>query len=199
MSKPHVSNEGGDSLAGSETTEDSSQMVKFESYQKVLSQKKAQDEKLRDMQSKLAEFEAAEATKLEAQLRDEKRHDEIIQTLKQKNEELSGRLGQVQGEIANSIKRQALEREIGGFAHPDYARFAQLDSIGLTEDGSVDTETLGREAKRIRETHPHLLKASVPNLPNGAPASAVNGNKTEPTAKELYIAEMEARTGLKLS
>lgn len=199
MSKPIVSDEGeATKVTSGDESSDSSQMVKYESYAKVLSQKKAQDEKLRELQSKLAEHDAAEAVKREAQLRDEKRHDEIISELKKQNEALSGRLGQVQSEIANSMKRQALEREIGGFAHPDYAKFAQLDSIPLAEDGSVDLEALSREAARIREVHPHLLKTSPASLPNGSPVSAVGGTKPAPTAEELYYAEIEERTGIKI-
>ncbi len=173
MSKPIVGNEGeGSTVVSDDASDDSSQMVKFESYQKVLSQKKAQDEKLREAQSKLAEYEAAEAVKVEAKLREEKRYDEIISALKTQKEEAVSRLGQVQTEIVESVKRQALESLIGGFAHPDYAKFAQLDSIGLNADGTVDVEALSREATRIREVHPHLLKPAATTVQSGTPRTA---------------------------
>ncbi len=174
MTTPNAGSDGKDG-AGSAKPEDKPDHVSFESWTKLLDQKKAQDAKLKEAADKLAKYEADEKAKADAQLLAEKRHEEIIANQKAEIEKLTNSFGQVKVEIANSLKRQALEREIGGFAHPDYASFAKLDSIELLEDGSVDATSVGNEAKRLRESHPHLLKQVQPTqLPNGTPDNAFN-------------------------
>ena len=159
-------------VAGSDTPDDSNQTVKYATFQKLLDQKKAQDTRLAEQAIKLAEFEAAEAAKKEQALRDEKKHDEIIANLKLETTQLNGKLAKVQTDIQESIKRQALETMIGGFAHASYSSFAQLDKIALLEDGTVDQESLTLEAKRLKESHPNLLKTPATPLPSGAPRAA---------------------------
>jgi hypothetical protein len=198
MESPNVSDVGTEGASGA-TPEGSSQQVSYETFSKLLGQKKSVEAKLKAQDDELAKYRAAEKEKAEAQLRAEKKHDEIIAALKAENEKLAGSLGSVKTEIANSMKRQALEREIGGFAHPEYAKFANLDAIPLLEDGSLDVEALGKEAARLREQHPHLLKPSQPNnLPNGAPPSAVGATPPAPSERDLYYAHMEKIVGVPL-
>lgn len=183
MTTPNAGSEGTES-AGSAKIEGKPDMVSHESFTKLLDQKKSGDAKVRELTEQLAVFQNAEKEKAEAQLRAEKKHDEIIEALKADNAKLAESLGGMKTEIANSLKLQSLEREIGGFAHPEYAKFANLDAIPLLEDGTVDTDALGKEAKRIREVHPHLLKPAQPNnLPNGTPNNAFN--KTPPGVNDV--------------
>lgn len=183
MTTPNAGSDGKEG-AGSAKTEDKPDMVSHESFTKLLDQKKAGDAKVRELTEQLSVFQTAEKEKAEAQLRAEKKHDEIIEALKADNAKLSESLGGMKTEIANSLKRQALEREIGGFAHPEFASFAKLDSIVLLEDGSVDPTSLTGEAKRLRETFPQILKPAQPNnLPNGNPNNAFN--KTPPSTDEV--------------
>jgi hypothetical protein len=183
MTTPNVSDVGDSNPSASGTPpEGSSQTVSYETFTKLLGQKKAADQKLQEQNAKLAEFEAAESAKREEQLRAAQQHDQIIAEVKARNAELEARIAKTQTDIANGLKLQALERATGGFAHPDYMKFANLDSIGFSEDGNVDATALALEAKRLRETHPHLLKTAPSPLPNGAPKTAFQPDFQNPVA-----------------
>jgi chaperonin cofactor prefoldin len=196
MSQAQVGNEGQDNnVASSEAQNAGSGMVKYESYEKVLSQKKAVDSKLKELESALNEFRAKEKAEEEGKLMAEKRHEELIARLKADNEQLQSRIASTQTEIANSLKRQALERELGGFARPEYSQFADLSAIQLGDDGSVDLTSLSKEVARFREHHPHLLKTQVKPPQSGAPQSAMN-HKTDP--EKAYYNDIEQRFGIKV-
>lgn len=185
MPTPIVSNDGESTPdASGVKPEDSSQTVAYETFSKLLGQKKAQDALVKEQADKLAKFELAENQKREDQLRAEQKHEQIIAELKAQNEQQAAHLAKVQTDIVSSIKLQAVERETGGFAHPEYSKFVQLESIPLLEDGSVDQAALAKEAARIREVHPHLLKQAFEVLPVGAPRSAFQPNVPK-TPKEV--------------
>jgi hypothetical protein len=196
MSQAQVGNEGQDNnIAGSESQNASSGMVKYESYEKVLTQKKTADAKLKELEAELNERRARDKAEEDAKLLNEKRFEEYIARLKSENEQLQSRIASTQTEIANSLKRQALERELGGFARPEYAQFADLSAIQLGEDGSVDLTSLSKEVARFREHHPHLLKTQVKPPQSGAPQSAMN-HKTDP--EKAYYNDIEQRFGIKV-
>jgi hypothetical protein len=193
MSQAQVGNEGQDNqkVAGSDSQDASSGMVKYESYEKLLSQKKAADAKLKEFEAELNERRAREKAEEEAKLLTEKRHVELLDRYKAENEELKKRIGATQAEIANSIKRQAIEREIGGFARPEYAQFVNLDAIQLGDDGAPDPTSLAQEAARIRENHASLLRQAAKIPQSGAPKPA-----SQPTPNRRRNAHLQADCSL---
>lgn len=181
MSEAQVSNEGqGENIPSGENQTSSRGTVSYESHEKLLRQKKAQDEKLKTMESQLNEFLAQKKAEEDAKLMAEKRHEELIQRLKTEKEELAARNAQIQSEIANTLKRTALEREIGGFARPEYAQFADLKVIELNEDGTVDATSVAKEAARLREQHSHLLKPAATPPKSGNPRTAFDPKVDSP-------------------
>jgi hypothetical protein len=179
MSEAVVSNEGPDNqnVTSGDNQDASSGMVKYESYSKVLGQKKAADQRLKELESELSEFRAKQKAEEESKMLAEKRHEEFIQRLKQENDQLKNSIAATKGEIANSIKRQAVERELGGFARPEYAQFIDLAAIELNEDGSPDPSSLAHETARLREDHAHLLKQSIKLPASGTPPAFEQGSK----------------------
>ncbi len=84
-------------------------------------------------------------------------------------------------QFVDSSKKNAVVQQLGGFKRDEYSSYIEASNIDVTENGTIDSESLSKEVERIRQTFPELLKASnTPKLPNGAPSSV-----TEPQPKTL--------------
>jgi hypothetical protein len=91
---------------------------------------------------------------------------------KEKSEILSKR-AQEQEQFISFHKKNAVLKEVGGFKRDEYTSFINVNSIEVDEAGNVLQESLIKEANRIKQAYPELLKGAVAsNLPSEAPKSS---------------------------
>lgn len=167
------------------------ELVEYDTYKRVLDQRKADQAKARELQAELdrikAEREEAEAAKLAEQ----KRFEELYASEKKKAEELASKIKHVETQTALEKKRSALKTALGGVRKDEYLSFADLDSIVILESGVPDPETVKAAANKFREAHPELVASKeTARLPNES-ATGFQAPKGKPL-HELSMAELGA-------
>jgi hypothetical protein len=164
----------------------STDKVDYETYKRTVSREKALKAQLAEAQAKAKEFDDWKAQQEEQKMMEEKKYKELLtkrdEEIKKEREARSN----LQNQMVSSLKRQALERELGGVKRPEYLSFADLASIELGEDGQIVIESLKSVADAFRNTHADLIKGSSDALPSGAPKAAFQGE----AQKELTYKEM---------
>lgn len=169
--------------------------VAYETFQKVLGEKKARDARLKEVEEKLAGFEKAQLEAEEAKLRDQGEFKSLLdkeKTLRlQKEEELNGlKMG-----LQNSIKRQSLEEKLGGkLKKSEYATFIPFDRISMDpETMRVDEASVSEVAEYFAKEHKELLDFGTRGVtpPGGAPKTSPK--LTYESWSKLPLKEQKAR------
>lgn len=162
--------------------------VSYESYQKVLNEKKKSQEKLNEIQSRLDEYEQAKLEaegKLKEALDNQKK---LAEKYKNDNVEIVKRVG------TKAAKSQiAREAEKLGCVDVD-AAFNLLDLSGLemNEEFEYDNKTLSEKIQGFAKAKPYLFKKDF-KLPND-----VNPNNGSiPTKNLSELSESEIKELLK--
>jgi hypothetical protein len=150
-----------------EPTVKEKELVEYETYRRVLDQRKADQSRARELQAELdrikAEREEAEAAKLAEQ----KRFEELYASERKKSEDLTARIKQAETQSALDRKRAAIKTALGGVRKDEYLSFADLDSIVILENGQLDPDTVKAAANKFREAHPELVASKeTSRLPN---------------------------------
>lgn len=161
-------------------------VVKYESYKKVLSEAKTAKEKARQLE---AELEAKRQAELEAQ----GNYQEIIDSLKRQKEELETKykttVEKSQWEkVTGSIKSEALK---AGCLNPDKL-IRLLDKQDFetlrAEDGEIGAESLNQLMEKVKRENDFLFKKASVQVNDATPASGVpRMDKTEDELFEDYI------------
>ena len=126
--------------------------------------------KLKEAEAKLnqktEEVEYLNRERLEA----DKKYKELYE--KERDDKVKA-LEQIKVERKNfldSHKVNYLIQELGGLGRSEYIKHANLNAIEINEDGTIDQNSLKKEADRFRQEHAVLLKNfKLPTLPNEAP------------------------------
>jgi hypothetical protein len=131
--------------------------VSYETYKKVLDQRKADRDRARELQARLDAAEAEKAEAEKARLAEQARFKELYESEKKRAETLHGQIQSMTSAQIDARKREALKSELGGVRKDDYLNFADLKSIQVNEDGSVDVESVKAVATKYRESYPELV------------------------------------------
>jgi hypothetical protein len=149
--------------------------VAYETYQKVLAEKKARDARLKDAEVKIAAFEKAQQLAEEAKLQEQGQFKTLLENEKalriQREEELTG----LKTGLANSIKRQTLEEKLGGkLKKSEYAAFIPFDRITMDENMRVDEASVTEVAEFFAKEHKELIdfRTQGATPPGTAPKSS---------------------------
>lgn len=149
----------------------SADSVDYETYKKAVSREKSLKQRLAEAEAKAKEFDQWKKEQEEKKLMDEKRYKDLLsrreEELKREREARSS----IETQMISSLKKQALERELGGVKKPEYLSFADLSAIEVDENGQIVAETLKYVAEKYKDDHPDLLKSTPKGMPSGAPKS----------------------------
>lgn len=176
----------------------SGDVVKYETYNRVLSEAKKLKEKVK-------EYEAASQNLQEQKLREQNEYKQLADTYKQQLEGIKSKFEDQEKSIINGLKYQEFEKHLGGkLRDRDYATFVDFEKIVLDpETRKVNEDSAKAVAAEFIKRHASLVEfGSTAKLPNQAASSAsVSGGKdvSKMTPKELeeYIVEMNKLGKLK--
>jgi len=153
-----------DEILEKRTTEDD--FVKYSTYKKTVNEAKNLRVKHSEAISKLAEFEAKERERSEKQLIDDKKYEEL---LGQRDEELSTTRAELDQTRKNEVDYRKMSSFLRGLGTSsigdDYLQLVPLDKIDLTEDGSIDQESLIATVSEFKQKHSRLLIEPKSDLP----------------------------------
>lgn len=88
----------------------------------------------------------------------------------------------------DSSKKNAVVQRLGGFKKDSYTKFIDTSKIDVRDDGTFDEESILREADRLKQEFPELLKSSAApgKMPNEAPM-----NMGPPQERKLNTMSMD--------
>jgi uncharacterized protein YdbL (DUF1318 family) len=163
-----------------DSVSDTSKQVSYESYQKVLNQRKADQAKVKEltqqMQALMQERESANTTALEEQ----KKFKDLWEQERKKNASLSEQFNGLQNSITESKKKAALAKELGPVKREEYLKFADLNSIVIDESGEVDMDSVRDVAAKFKKDYADLVSASpAKGLPSAAPKASTATTKVD--------------------
>lgn len=190
MSDPVVSDQSQSSGVAPELKPND--VVKYETYSRVLSEAKKLKEKVR-------EYEATLEQSKEQKLKEQNEWKALAEQYKSKLDQTSSILQEQERSIVNGLKYQEFEKHLGGrLKKRDYASFVDFDKIVLNpETKSVDSDSAKIAAAEFLKQYSELVE--LPNsgkLPNQAATSFVPTGKSldEMDSKELekYMLQLAA-------
>lgn len=169
--------------SGAQTETKPNDVVKYETYSKVLSEAKKLKEKVKEYESVLQQSH-------EQKLKEQNEWKQLAEQYKNKLDETSRVLQEQEQSIINGLKYQEFEKHLGGrLKNKDYATFVDFEKIVLNpETKQVDPDSVKAVAAEFVKQHPSLVE--FPNqgkLPNKAAGGYVTTSKSvnEMTKEEL--------------
>ena len=165
--------------------------VKYETYRKVLSEKKRRDEELSTARDQIATYEADKKTRMETDLAEKEDFKKLLEIRDQELAETRTQLTGLTQQTANSQKLDSFLSSLDGKVDRKYWGHIDLKSIVVDPNsGQVDDMSVTKEIERFKKEYPEVIKTtSGPGVPNASPQKPVGMSGDNPLA-------MIARSGL---
>ncbi len=170
------------SSGGQESDSNKPDTVAYDTYRKVLSEKKKRDEENEKLQLALKEFEAKEKERVEAELKAKGDLQKLLDLQKQEKAGIEAKLKEKESFIENHLKVQAFKAEVKGQIPEQFERLIDVSKIIVDPTtGKPDPVSVANVAREF-ETHYGVIlgKGGKTPLPN----EAAGGN-----AKKITVAE----------
>ena len=167
--------------------------VAYETHQKLLSQRKADQARLAEMDAKLKTFEETEMKKQQAKLEEKGEYQKILEAKENELKSLQERIKNDEQRRINSEKESAFLNSLGGkLKNPEYIRFASKDEIAVDPDtGKVDELSLKQVVDKFLKEHSTLVDKKESNPAISASArSAQNPQFIQQTQNENKFATL---------
>ena len=146
-------------------------VVQYQTYQKVLGEKKKMQEQLGSVQKQLDELLAAQKQAEEQKLAENQEFKKLLDLRTQELEKTSNELNSMRAQHANAQKLDAFLGALGGRVDRKYWGLIDLDQVVLDpESGQVDEMSVTKLVESFRAEHGRLI--DTPNskkLPNEFP------------------------------
>lgn len=166
--------------------------VSYDSFKKLLGEKKAVAEKARAAEQKAAELEARIAAQEEQKAIQNKEFEKLYQAEKAQRARAEERAQAEAAKHSSFVKKQLFIQAVGGLRKPEYLNFVDLDRVEIAENGEPVAESLQAYVAEFQSKFPELVKEKQSKA--GLPASAPS-NKGVPLSedKEFIAAIMKRR------
>ncbi len=172
-------------------------VVKYDTYSRVLAEAKKLKDKVREYESVLQQTQ-------EQKLKEQNEWKTLAEQYKSKLDQTSRTLEEQERAITNGLKFQEFEKHLGGkLKKRDYASFVDFEKIVLNpETKSVDEDSVKTVVSDFIKEHSSLVDfGSQGKLPNQAPSKfAPQGKRLEEmTVQELekYMLDLAAQGKIK--
>ena len=151
--------------------------VQYETYRRTVGEAKKAKEKARDLEARLAEFEAKEKEREEKELADQQNWKQLLENREAELAKANERLNHLEGSVSNAIKRDYFLSALNGNVPKEYHGLIPLDKIALDpETRQVDEMSLNSALEEFRKVHHRIIDTSdVSKLPNKAPNGKASG------------------------
>ena len=136
-------------------------MVSYDTYQKVLAEKKKRD-------AELAEYKADKKSREETELRQKEDWKKIIELRDKELTETKTKLSQLENGVLASVKLDSLLHKLSGSVSQEYFGLFDLDKIAIDPTtNKIDELSLNQYAKEVESKYSKIIEkkgsASIPN------------------------------------
>lgn len=186
MSEAEINAGGVDSEASGGSG--SSDSVSYESYQKLLNQRKSDKLKADALEAKLKELEKKANEQEENKLKEQNKFKELYEAKSKEVADLSEKFTGLNQSIVRAEKLSAFERAAGApLKHEAYYSHVDVDAIRMDDSGNIDSESLNEVVGAFRNVHGDSLFniKTAKTLPSGAPNEAATKGLKDLTTEEI--------------
>lgn len=131
--------------------------VAYNTYKKLLNEKKQQQQKLEELLSWRKEIELQKEEEEEKKLKEQQKWQEIADKKEKELKKLQEQMSFEKKKQQNKVKEEAFKESLGANLKKAYMLHVDLDSIDLAEDGQIDEYTLENVVDKFKEEFPELL------------------------------------------
>jgi len=157
--------------------------VKYETYQRVLSEKKKRDEALSEALKRLSDLESQNKQRQEEELKAKEDYKKLLSLREEELNNMKKNLSEFKMKETISKKAHAFLTAVGGLKKNEYLDLVDFDQIILTDEGSVDEVSLEKYKDQWVTKFPEtLMDSKKPNMPQTAPKPAVSSAADEKQA-----------------
>lgn len=146
-----------------EGTQTEGEFVPKRAYEEVSRDMHRYKQSAREAAAAKAEYEAKLKALEEEKLREKQEWKELYEREKQEAEVAKRKAREEREAYLTAVKKSALKNELGGRIKDVYLTHANIGSIEINEDGTINQESLLRVANDFRKNHGELIPpASTP-------------------------------------
>lgn len=194
MPNDNPSPSGTPSSSGGADPENNKDVVAYETYRKVLSEKKRRDEELEKAQALLKEFQDKEKERVEAELKAKGDLQKLLDLQKQEKQAIELKLKEKETLLENKMKMDAFKAEVKGLIPDQFERLIDVSKIIVDPStGKPDPVSVSLVAREFETNYGVILSSGGKNpLPN----EAANGGARKISVAEwklLPLKEMKAK------
>lgn len=162
---------GGDQNAGGDNGKEGKDQVAYETYRKVLSEKKAKDAALEEAKAKLAEYEAKEKERAEAELKAKEDWKTMLALREKELAEAKGEAEKLKSERVQGMKLDAFLQTMQGKIEHKFWGFIDLEEVKVGPDGKIDQMSVTQAVENFKKQYPELIKTGAgPKTPAESPS-----------------------------
>lgn len=156
--------------------------VAYDSYKKVLNEKKAARAKATQLENELKTLREANEANEKKKLEEQGSYKELLEKERLKSAELENKLTDITGTLTTAQKRAAILKHIPGKVGDKYQFLIDTNKVIVDEEtGEVDDETAKLAASDFLKEHSELVKKANPGLP---PGDAAGGGSKKITVSQ---------------
>lgn len=146
-------------------------VVKYETYKKVLDEKKRRDGELDELKKRLNTLEAEKAEKEKKEAEAKGDLQKLLELERQEKAKARQELDEIKGTLASGSKLKAVLDSINGKVDEQYWKLLDLDKVVIDPNTGLPDQTSVQAAAKEFETNYALVikKPTSAKLPNDAP------------------------------
>jgi len=178
--------------SGSTEAEGQSQdTVKYDTYRKVLSEKKRRDEEVRELREKVEAYERSQKEAQEKDLEDQNKWKEIADLRAKEASQYKHDLESMRESQRQAMKLDNFLSALGSNLPKQYWGLVDLDAIKLNpETNEVDDMSVTSAIETFRKSYPEILQSKTSaTTPNTAPRGTAAATRGERDMKDLPAKE----------
>ena len=145
--------------------EDQPKLVPYDRYSKTVTESKNRLSRIRELESKLSEFESTVKQTEQKKLEEQGEYKKLLDSERNASGELKKQMLELQKKLSDFEDREvarrkysALQKSLGGQIDSKYAALIEFDQIAVDpESGEVDEVSVGRYAEAFKKTFPEIV------------------------------------------
>lgn len=168
--------------------------VAYETYSKVLGEKKREAKKNTELSKKVAALELEKEEAVKAELEHNSKYKELNEILAKENDDLKDSISSRDAKISDSFKLQAFKDALPGkISNQQYLSFVNLEEIIIDEGNIVNPESVKVAVDKFMNVHSSLVQTEEIDLPSHTPGNTRTEGLTEAEWKKLPLTEQKKR------
>lgn len=150
--------------------------------------------KLRETQAYTNELESRLKALEEEKMAEQAQWKELFEKRNSEFENLQNQVEERDRRYMEAVKKNALKAELGGKIRDEYLIHADINSIALNDDGTINQDSLLSVANNFRQTHSSLIP--VQQTANVTSIASPSGSTIGQGLKPLNQMSLEEKKGL---